>query len=86
MSSEIEITLKKGVIVLAKVISNGNEPIEVLLKKFKRECEREAIIREWKRKEFYEKPSEIRKQRKKAVERKRLKKLRKLMRYTKKKI
>lgn len=72
-------------IYLAKVIANGNEPIELLLRKFKRECEREAIIREWKRKEFYEKPSEIRKQRKKAVERKRLKKLRKMMHGNKKK-
>lgn len=71
---------------MAKVIANGNEPIEVLLRKFKRECEREAIIREWKRKEFYEKPSEIRKQRKKAVERKRLKKIRKMMHPSRKKV
>ena len=71
---------------MAKVYGDGNEPVEVMLKKFKRECEREAIIREWKRKEFFEKPSEIRKQRKKAVERKRMKKIRKMMRITGKKM
>jgi len=62
---------------LAKVFADENEPVELVIKRFKRECEREGIIREWRKKEFYEKPSEIRKQQKKALERKLLKKLRK---------
>jgi len=65
------------VIKLAKVFADENEPVELVIKRFKRECEREGIIREWRKKEFYEKPSEIRKQQKKALERKLLKKLRK---------
>lgn len=64
-------------IKLAKVFADENEPVELVIKRFKRECEREGIIREWRKKEFYEKPSEIRKQQKKALERKLLKKLRK---------
>ena len=62
---------------MAKVFADENEPVELVIKRFKRECEREGIIREWRKKEFYEKPSEIRKQQKKALERKLLKKLRK---------
>jgi len=73
------------VIFLARVYAEGNEPVELIIKKFKRECEREGILREWRKKEFYEKPSETRKQQKKAIERKRLKKQRKLMRVLGKK-
>jgi len=63
---------------LARVYSSGDDSIEVLLKRFKRECERESILKEWKKKEFYVKPAENRKVQKKALERKRLKKQRKL--------
>ena len=54
------------------------ESIDRALKRFKRECEREGILREWKRRAYYEKPAEARKNKKKAAERKRLKKLRKM--------
>ncbi len=40
--------------------------------------EREGIVREWKRREYFEKPSTIRNKKRKALERKRLKKQRKL--------
>jgi len=63
---------------LARVYANSDESVELLLKKFKRECERESILREWKRKEYYTKPAEERKVQKKSLERKRLKKLRKM--------
>ncbi|HQJ41420.1 MAG TPA: 30S ribosomal protein S21 [Exilispira sp.] len=63
---------------MARVYSSGDDSIEVLLKRFKRECERESILKEWKKKEFYVKPAENRKVQKKALERKRLKKQRKL--------
>ena len=39
--------------------------------------EREGIVREWKRREYFEKPSTIRNKKRKAMERKRLKKQRK---------
>ena len=40
--------------------------------------EKEGVIREWKKREFYEKPSTIKNRKKKALERKRMKKLRKI--------
>jgi small subunit ribosomal protein S21 len=40
--------------------------------------EKEGIIREWKKREFYEKPSALKNRKKKALERKILKKLRKM--------
>ncbi|MCD6121020.1 MAG: 30S ribosomal protein S21, partial [Spirochaetales bacterium] len=48
------------------------------IKRFKRQVEKEGIIREWKKREFFEKPSTIRNRKKKSMERKRLKKIRKL--------
>jgi len=40
--------------------------------------EKEGIIREWKKREYYEKPSTVKNRKRKALERKQLKKLRKL--------
>jgi small subunit ribosomal protein S21 len=67
----------KEVIDIPQVIVRENEPLEKALKRFKRKVEKEGIIREWKRREHYEKPSTIRNKKKKAAERKRIKKLRK---------
>jgi small subunit ribosomal protein S21 len=63
---------------VAVVKVEEGESIDRALKRFKRECEREGILREWKRRAYYEKPAEQRKNKKKAAERKRLKKLRKM--------
>jgi len=46
-----------------------NPDFERIFKQFKRDVEREGIIREMKKKEFYEKPSEIRRRRKARKER-----------------
>ncbi len=40
--------------------------------------EKEGIIREWKKREYFEKPSTIRNRKRKALQRKRQKKLRKI--------
>lgn len=40
--------------------------------------EKEGIIREWKKREYFEKPSTINNRKKKALERKQMKKVRKL--------
>jgi small subunit ribosomal protein S21 len=40
--------------------------------------EKEGIIREWKKREYFEKPSTIKNRKRKALERKQQKKLRKL--------
>ncbi len=65
-------------IPIASIVIGDEELLEKAIKRFKRQVEKEGIIREWKKREFYEKPSTIRNRKKKSMERKRLKKLRKL--------
>jgi len=65
---------------LAVVKVDDGESIDRALKRFKRECEREGILREWKRRAYYEKPATQRKNKKKAAERRRLKKMRRVRR------
>jgi len=67
-----------GECFLAFVKVEDGEPIEKALKRFKRECERDGILREWKKRAYYEKPATQRKNKKKAAERRRLKKVRKM--------
>lgn len=45
-------------------MANNTTNFEKIFKQFKREVEREGIIREIKEREFYEKPSEKRKRKK----------------------
>jgi small subunit ribosomal protein S21 len=57
-----------------------NEPFEVAMKRFKKQCEKAGILSELKRREYYDKPS-IRKKKKAAAARKRaLKKMRRMAR------
>jgi len=67
------------VIRIPAIIVGEDEALEKAVKRFKRMVEKEGIVREWKRREFYEKPSTIRNRKKKALERKRLKKMRKII-------
>jgi len=60
--------------IIHQIIVEDNEPLEKALKRFKRMVEKEGIIREWKSREYYEKPSAIRNREKKALERKLMKK------------
>lgn len=52
-----------------------NEPFEVALRRFKRTCEKAGILTEIRRREFYEKPTEIRKRKAAAAVKRHLKKL-----------
>lgn len=63
---------------MAYVKVDDNEPLEKSIKRFKRMVEKEGIIREWKKREYFEKPSTILNRKKKAAARKQLKKVRKL--------
>jgi small subunit ribosomal protein S21 len=57
-----------------------NEPFEIAMKRFKKQCEKAGILSELKRREYYDKPS-IRKKKKAAAARKRaLKKMRRMAR------
>ena len=63
---------------IAYVRIEETEPLEKALKRFKRMVEKEGIIREWKKREYFEKPSTIRNKKRKAFERKQMKKARKM--------
>ncbi len=58
----------------AGVKVNDSEPIEVALKRFKREVTNAGILTELKKREFYEKPSITKKKRREAAIRKRMRK------------
>jgi len=62
---------------LAIVEVGENEPFEKVLKKFKRIVEKEGILTEVKRRQFYEKPSEKRKRKERAARKRLLKALKK---------
>ncbi len=61
---------------MIRVKPRGNESVEQLLRRFKKACEKEGLIRDIRRNSYYEKPSEQR--RRKA--RKSLKKIASLSR------
>ena len=52
-----------------------NEPFEVALRRFKRSCEKAGILAEVRRREFYEKPTALRKRKKAAAVKRHQKKL-----------
>jgi small subunit ribosomal protein S21 len=66
------------VILIPAIIVGEDEPLDKAVKRFKRMVEKEGVVREWRKREFFEKPSTIRNRKKKALERKRMKKLRKV--------
>lgn len=41
-----------------RIKARGGESVEQMLRRFKKLCEKEGLIKDIKRKEFYEKPSE----------------------------
>ena len=59
---------------MAYVKIENDEPLEKGIKRFRRKVEKEGIIREYKRREHYDKPSTIRHIKEKARQRKELKK------------
>ncbi|AGT44354.1 30S ribosomal protein S21 [Treponema pedis str. T A4] len=61
---------------MAFVSIDDSEHLEKALKRFKRQVEKEGIIREWKKREYYEKPSTILNRKNKALRRKLMKKTR----------
>ena len=61
---------------MAHIIVDDNEVLEKAIKRFKRLVEKEGIIREFTKREYYEKPSTILNRKKKAIARKLMKKSR----------
>jgi small subunit ribosomal protein S21 len=52
-----------------------NEPFEVAVRRFKRSCEKAGILAEVHRREFYEKPTSVRKRKAAAAVKRHLKKV-----------
>ena len=62
---------------MAVVIVREDESFEKALKRFRKICEKEGIITEMKRREFYEKPSVKRKRKQRAARKRLIKALKK---------
>jgi len=61
---------------MAHIVVDDTENLEKAIKRFKRMVEKEGIIREWKKREYFEKPSTILNRKNKALRRKLMKKTR----------
>ena len=59
---------------MATLFVDDNENLEKAIKRFKRMIEKEGIIREYKKREYYEKPSTILNRKNKTLQRKLMKK------------
>lgn len=66
---------------LPTVVAKENESFDYLLKRFKKKCEKAAILSEIKKRQAYEKPSVRRKREANAARRKMLKVQRRMKRY-----
>jgi len=66
---------------LPGVIVREEEPFEQALKRFKKQVERNKILSEVKKREFYEKPGVRRRKKLMAAKKRFLKKLKKMRRY-----
>lgn len=62
---------------MATIKVEDSENLEKAIKRFKRMVEKEGIIREYKKREYYEKPSTIQNRKNKTLQRKLMKKTRK---------
>jgi len=62
---------------LATVIVGDSESFEKAMKRFKKVVEREGILTELKRREFYEKPSQKRKRKERAARKRLMKAMKK---------
>ena len=63
-----------------EVMLEGDEPIEGVLRRFKRKIERSGLRSEMKRHEFYEKPSERKRRKAEAAQRAQRRRMRKIER------
>ncbi len=62
---------------MPSIYVDDSENLEKAIKRFKRMVEKEGIIREYKKREYYEKPSTILNRKNKTLQRKMMKKTRK---------
>jgi small subunit ribosomal protein S21 len=59
-----------------------NEPFEIALRRFRRSCEKAGVFSEMRRREFYEKPTSVRKRKAAAARKRELKKIARTTQHT----
>lgn len=64
-----------GEMPMPSVKVRENEPFDVALRRFKRSCEKAGILAEVRKREYYEKPTAVRKRKAAAAVKRNLKKL-----------
>ena len=64
-----------GTIVMPYVRVKENEPFDIALRRFKRSCEKAGVLSEVRRREFYEKPTAVRKRKAAAAVKRHIKKV-----------
>jgi small subunit ribosomal protein S21 len=64
-----------------KVIAKDNEPFQVTLRRFKKSCEKAALLSDIKKNQYFEKPTVERRRKLNAAMRKAVKQQRKIARY-----
>lgn len=77
ISYTLTVIRKEVITHMARIVVDDSENLEKAIKRFKRMVEKEGIIREWKKREYYEKPSTIQNRKNKTIQRKLMKKSRK---------
>ena len=60
---------------MPQVRVKDNEPFDVALRRFKRSCEKAGVMAEVRRREFYEKPTQVRKRKAAAAVKRHAKKI-----------
>jgi small subunit ribosomal protein S21 len=60
---------------MLKVKSRGNETVDQMLRRFKKLCEKEGLIKDMKRISYYEKPSEKRRRQLRKAQKREMKML-----------
>ena len=63
------------VVCMPHVRVRDNEPFDIALRRFKRSCEKAGVLSEVRRREFYEKPTSVRKRKAAAAVKRHIKKL-----------
>lgn len=66
---------------MPKVTGRDNEPFDILLKRFKKRCEKAAILSDIKKNQYFEKPSVKKRREENVAKRKMVKAMRKMNRF-----
>ena len=68
---------------MPQVKVRDNEPFDIALRRFKRSCEKAGVLAEVRRREYYEKPTQVRKRKAAAAVKRHMKKISREVQRTK---